>query len=175
MTALLLAFGPRDTLGTAGLLMLGLTAAAGFGVLWVISFAREMTRVAHRIYIGDPSIVPSPPAGRFDTRIMCNHLVSPRLAVGGHLYLGPEEWTFVPHRKNRRGDQAPLHLPVNRIREVDQIELRPTGLARMMSSQPVPMIRVLGDESHSFLAPNPGDVVSELRRRLSGPDRDPAA
>src|SRR5688572_27118278 len=132
MTALLLAIGPRAVFGTAGLLLLGVTAATAFGVLWVNWFARDMTRVAHRLYSGDPSIVPPPPAGRFDTRIMCNRLVTPRLAVGGHLYLGPEEWIFVPHRKNRRHDQAPLHLPVNRIRKVDQIDLRPTGLARVI-------------------------------------------
>jgi len=175
MTALLLAFGPRAELGALGLLVLGLGAAAAFGVLWVVFFTREMTRVARRIYGGDPAIVPSPPAGRFETRLMCNRLVSQKLGVGGHLYLGPDEWAFVPHRKNRQVDQTPLHLPVNRIRRVDQIEFRPTGLARLISAQPVPIVRILADDTSSFVTPNPTEVATELRRRLSMKDSDPAA
>jgi hypothetical protein len=175
MTALLLAFGPRTTFGTTGLLILGITASTAFGVLWVNWFARDMMRLAHRLYSADPSIVPSPPAGRFDTRIMCNRLVTPRLAIGGHLYLGPDEWIFVPHRKNRRQDQSPLRLPSNRIRQVELVDLRPTGLARLISARPVPMIHVVADDSVLFLAPDASDVASELRRRAPALDRDPAA
>src|SRR3712207_2172362 len=91
-----------DVIGLIFRLVIAAAAALAFGFLWTYMFTRGMRRLMRRIYQGDPRIVPPPPAGEYDYRFPCSYLVTPSMAVGGHLYVGPAALIFMPHRKNLR-------------------------------------------------------------------------
>jgi hypothetical protein len=80
-------------------LIIGAIGALIFGSLitMLARFARR--QLTQAVYYCVWPIVPAPPPGQFEARLMCS-LIRGRLPVGGHLYIGPEAWAFVPHARN---------------------------------------------------------------------------
>lgn len=131
-----------------------------FGAL-VTMLARFATRqLNQQVYYGVWPLVPAAPAGEYDARLMCR-LKHGRLSVGGHLYVGPESWVFVPHTKNGPFYRKPVRWD------------RPASLS---FSTPRHDRLVLADGEHRsvLVVPNAGAVVAALSERTqSQPPRPP--
>lgn len=137
--------------------------SAMFGILWTRGMRREMGGMVARLHAGDPELVPAPPPGRFDARLLCT-LVR-RLAIGGHLYVGSDAWVFVPHRKNLAAHQAPVALGRPDELSVSVIQIRPNALVRLMVRGPIRRVRVAGPAGeHLLVVPDPEGVAERLRR-----------
>ncbi|WP_420126874.1 hypothetical protein [Longimicrobium sp.] len=157
----------EDALEAVLLLLVGVMGALVFGFMWAWTMAFWMGRLQKRIYQGDPRIVPAPPAGDYDYRLACSYMASPALAVGGHLYLGPAAWTFVPHRKNLKRHRAPLTIAITPGTEVQCVEVRLPALARLLVPGPAYRLQVrTAALIATFVTPEPHTVTARLREYL---------
>jgi hypothetical protein len=155
----------RDIAGIATGLAIGAAGALAFGFLWTYLFTRAMRKIMRRIYEGDPRVVPPAPAGEYGYRLMCNYMISPRLAVGGHLYVGPRELTFVPHHKNLRRHRAPLSIPTTPEPVIESVAVAPGRTTRLLGAGPSAyqlQVRTSGIAAR-FVAPEPEHVAERLR------------
>lgn len=156
------AWGSTSAAEVAMRVVIGAFTALGFGITWTFWFGRSMRKLVRRIHAADPKIVPSPPEGDYEYRLPCNYLG--RIAIGGHLYVGPRVWTFVPHRKNLKMHQAPLSIALapSMSVEVEAIPLR--GLAALLTKGPVYRVRIVSPETDAaFVVPEPNVVAEALR------------
>jgi len=90
----------RTHQGSLGfVLVIAAIGALTFGALitMLARFARR--QLTQQVYYCVWPIVPAAPPGQYEARLMCS-LIRGRLPVGGHLYIGPEAWAFVPHARN---------------------------------------------------------------------------
>lgn len=133
--------------------------AALFGFLWTRLMRRTMGRLLARLHAGDSKLVPPPPPGHWDARLLCS-LVR-RIVIGGHLYVGPDAWVFVPHRKNLAVHQAPVALGPPDQLSVSLIHLRPNALLRLMVPGPIRRVRVAGPGGEHLLVVPEADWVAE--------------
>jgi len=167
MTVFILA-AADDVLGVVFSLGLGAAAALAFGFSWTYMFTRDMRKLVRRIYEGDPRIVPPPPAGEYAYRVSCSYLLSPRMAVGGHLYVGPGELTFAPHRKNLKRHQAPLSIPTTPQPVIEPVEVPQSRTMQLLGAPPAVsrlQVRASGTTA-TFAAPQPEQVAERLREYL---------
>lgn len=170
------AWGSRSAGELAVKVVLGAIAGLGFGVLSTSGFGRSMRKLTRRIYAADPKIVPSPPPGEYEYRLVGNYMG--RIAIGGHLYVGARDWTFVPHRKNLKMHQAPLSIALAPSMSVETEELPLRGLAALLVKGPVYRVRVVTPEMEAvFAMPEPHTVAEALRAcipREGAPSREEA-
>src|SRR6267142_301938 len=92
---------------------------------------RWMTNFTERLYAGEPDLVPSAPGPEFRTRIMCSMLVTERLSIGGHLYLG-RVWCFVPHLDNWGSPRTASVLVPGTGTEIEIHVHHPRGIGRWL-------------------------------------------
>jgi hypothetical protein len=146
-------------------LAVGAITALVFGSLFAFLFRRSLTRLITRLYDGEPALVPPPPAGEFTVRALGSLMTSPKFAVGGHLYAGPEQLAFVPHTKNRASDQSPRVVPWVQVRGLEPF-MRPAPAAvRLFSPAPLAYLRVLVADGEWLLrVPEPTKVAAALER-----------
>jgi hypothetical protein len=175
MTFVIVLLANDDVIGLIFRLVIAAAAALAFGFLWTYMFTRAMRRLMRRIYQGDPRIVPPPPAGEYDYRFPCSYLVSPLLAVGGHLYVGPAALTFMPHRKNLVRHQVPLSIPATPEPVIEPVAVTLPRAQRLMAGVPTAsrlQVRTPALTA-TFVAPEPDLVAERLREylRTSTPDR----
>lgn len=140
-------------------LLVGIATGLVFGFFWSRSFRRMMIAMSRRLHDGDPELVPPPPPGDYQFRVMGTLIRAP-IGVGGHLYAGPARWVFVPHRKNRRGQQDPIELPPA---PVEVVTVPQTWLAKIFTAR-TPLLVRIADAGGAFLlkVPRPVDVASRL-------------
>ena len=142
-----------------------------FGILWTSWFGRSMRKMVRRIYAADPKLVPPAPEGEYEYRLACTYLG--RIAVGGHLYVGPREWTFVPHRKNLKMHQAPITIALAPSMSVEVVEVQLRGLPALLMKGPAYRVRVVTPrDDAAFVTPEPHTVAEALREyvpREGGP------
>ncbi|HEX8903292.1 MAG TPA: hypothetical protein VF771_00470 [Longimicrobiaceae bacterium] len=144
-------------------------ASLVFGYAWTAMFWRSMRRMSARIHSGDPAIVPPPPAGAYDWRVMCSWLRSPRVAVGGHLYAGQREWTFVPHRRNLRAHQELFTITPGPDTRVEAVETPARGLVRLFATGPLKRLRIANPHGEwLFILPETEYVAEQLGVVLRG-------
>jgi len=94
--------------GLGETLIIDAVGAVVFGVLFAVAMHWSMDRQVTRLYEGRGAIVPEPTGHYgYDFRVLCS-LLRGRVRIGGHLYVGPENWVFVPHPKNRRSRRQPI-------------------------------------------------------------------
>lgn len=145
----------------------GLLAGFVTGFLWFFAFQYLMRRLVRRIYHGDPRIVPVAPTGSYDYRLPCNLMLGRSMSVGGHLYIGRETWTFVPHRRNLKRHQAPLTIPTAPPPAVEAVEVPLHGLARLILKDPIRRVQVrTSSTTHRLVTPEPDAVAARLREYL---------
>jgi hypothetical protein len=163
MTTVLLVSEGSEELGLPVVLVTGTMGGLLFGILWTGSFWRSILHLTRRVYNADPRMVPQPPPGDYDFRLACSYLASRHISIGGHLYIGEEDWVFVPHRKNLKRHRTPRTIRRNTITQVDAGSLPPTVFARLFSSEPDQrlLVRTDGEESR-FRVPHAEKVASEL-------------
>jgi hypothetical protein len=157
----------EDAVEAVLLLIVGVMGALVFGFMWTWTMAFWMGRLQRRIYQGDPRIVPAPPAGDYDYRLACSYMASQTFAVGGHLYLGPAAWTFVPHRKNLKRHQAPLTIAITPGTEVECVEVTLPAVGRLLAPGPAYRLQVRTPAlTAAFFTPEPHIVTTRLREYL---------
>lgn len=139
-----------------------------FGALFVWSMRASARRKARRVYQGDPRIVPAPPPGEHEYRFPCEYQPTPLMSVGGHLYLGPTEWTFVPHARNPPRYRTPVSFATVPPPAVDVVELQLPGWMRTIAPpQPTHLLQVRTPSSTAaFVVPEPQSVAERLREYL---------
>jgi hypothetical protein len=153
---------PKSGLGAA--VATAAVAAVLFGAFWPPAFRTLMGRLMRPIYEGDSRIVPSPPSGRYLARLMCS-LMRGRIAVGGHLYVGPENWVFVPHTRNLRIHREPV-----RWEQPDRLSIstQPARLGwpgRLLGAEPTDRLVLANGESRDqFVVPDTEHTAAELKR-----------
>lgn len=158
----------RSVAAFAFLLVLAVGGALLFGLLWAVFFGRSMQRLIRQLYEGERSLVPAPPPGDYQFRVMASRFTTPRFAVGGHLYVGPTQLAFVPHTKNRVQDRAPLILDRTALRRVEPMTRRLEGLGRLFAPAPLDFLRVEATTDDWLLRlPEPDRVESELRKVMA--------
>jgi hypothetical protein len=153
----------RTDQGSPGfILAIGAIGALFFGslVTMLAGFARR--QLTQQVYYCVWPIVPAAPPGQYEARLMCS-LVRGRLAVGGHLYIGPEAWAFVPHARN-----GPVMRKTVRWEQPSRLSVsaqRPAwGWIAWLFGMPMNDQVVLADgEGRAVLVvPNASDVVSAI-------------
>ena len=160
---LIMAFTAGSTIGFIPIIIIGAIGAAFFGIAWTAWFRSSMRGLIRRIHEGDPKIVPPPPPGNYASRIMCSMLRTSRVSVGGHLYVAKGRWVFVPHRKNLKVHQAPIHINADSTIGLAVIQAQPNAFARLFSASPTPNVRVSETrEVHPFQVPRAEDAVNFL-------------
>ncbi len=150
--------------GVLGALILGAFAGTLFGVLWTASMQISMRRLLRRIYDADPKIVGAEPLpAEYPLRLPCSLLISPMMAVGGVLHLGPNEWQFVPHKRN-----LPRHRGIVSIAPLDQLELgvvpgELTRLSRVFLSRAPDLLELRWNgRTARLVVPNPESTLQRL-------------
>jgi hypothetical protein len=160
---LIMAFTAGPDIGLTPVILIGAIGAAFFGIAWTAWFRSGMRRLIRRIYEGDPKIVPPPPSGNYASRIMCSMLRTPRMSVGGHLYVAKGQWVFVPHRKNLKRHQAPIHINADSTIGLAVIQAKPNALARLFSAGPTQSVRISETrEVYLLQVPRAEDAVNFL-------------
>jgi len=155
---------PLLVFGISMTLVVGAASGLLFGMLWTWMFQGAMEKLTRRIHDGDPAIVPAPPEGQ-DFRLACSYLLTPTMAVGGHLYAAPDALTFVPHNRNLPRHRSPLALPAGPGLGLELVDVPLKGLARLLADGPVRRLRIhAGGASADFVTPDPDVVVDHLRR-----------
>jgi hypothetical protein len=145
----------------------GLLKGFVIGFIWFFVFRYMMQRLTRRIYHGDPGIVPPAPAGSYDYRLASNLVLGRSMSVGGHLYIGRETWTFVPHRRNLKRHQAPLTIPATPPPAVEVVEVPLHGIGRLLLKDPVRQVHVrTSSTTHGFVTPEPDAAAARLREYL---------
>lgn len=145
---------------------------AAIGALIFGSLITMLARFARRqltqaVYYCVWPIVPAAPPGEYEARLMCS-LIRGRLPVGGHLYVGPRAWTFVPHARN-----GPVMRKTVRWEQPSRLSVsaqRPSwGWLAWLFGVPTNDQVVLADgEAQAVLVvPNAADVVPELTAAIS--------
>ncbi|HSY81860.1 MAG TPA: hypothetical protein VK807_08865 [Gemmatimonadaceae bacterium] len=158
----------RTHQGSLGfVLVIGAIGALIFGSLitMLARFARR--QLTQAVYYCVWPIVPAAPPGEYEARLMCS-LIRGRLPVGGHLYVGPRAWTFVPHARN-----GPVMRKTVRWEQPSRLSVsaqRPSwGWLAWLFGVPTDDQVVLADgEAQAVLVvPNAADVVPELTAAIS--------
>ncbi|HEU0078786.1 MAG TPA: hypothetical protein VFQ76_14125 [Longimicrobiaceae bacterium] len=145
----------------------GLLAGLITGFIWFFAFRALMRRLLRRIYHGDPRIVPPAPAGSYDYRLAGNLMLSRSMSAGGHLYIGRETWTFVPHRRNLKRHQTPLSIPAAPPPAVEAVDVPLRGVTRILLKGLVRQVHVrTSSTTHRFVTPDPEAVAARLRDYL---------
>jgi len=153
----------RTHQGSLGSVLLGgAIGALVFGSLitMLARFARR--QLTQAVYYCVWPIVPAAPPGQYEARLMCS-LIRGRLPVGGHLYIGPQAWTFVPHARN-----GPVMRKTVRWEQPSRLSVatqRPRwGWIAWLFGVPTNDQVVLADgEAQAVLVvPNASDVVSAI-------------
>jgi hypothetical protein len=89
---------------------------------------------------------------------------SRRRAIGGHLYIGETEWTFVPHRRNAARHRLISTIPVTRELAITVETEAPRGLVRLFRSRPISFVSLRTDASSWRLqVPAAADVCERLQ------------
>jgi hypothetical protein len=154
--------------GSPGVVLFsGAIGALVFGSLITMlgRFARR--QLTQAVYHCVWPIVPATPPGQYEARLMCS-LIRGRLPVGGHLYIGPRAWTFVPHARN-----GPVLRKTVRWEQPSRLSVsaqRPTWrwvpwLFGMPNNDQV--VLADGESRAVFVVPNAADVVPELTAAIS--------
>lgn len=167
MTALMVASDPSH-LKMTEVLGIGLAASLAFGTIWTAWVRLSLRRFTQRLYAGDPTLVPPPPDESADRRLLCSWLKTPRFSVGGHLYLGSNRWTFVPHRRNRTADESPILILLTPPPRIRVTEWRSGGLARLMGAGVIRSVRIEGDGGTWLLLVPRAEAVAEILSRAAG-------
>jgi hypothetical protein len=162
MTALFV-FMTYRTVGVAVPLVAGALGGLAFGFLLTHSSRRRMRRLMRRLYDADPALVPAPPPGPFRCRVACSLMLSGRFAVGGHLYAGPGDWAFVPHKRNLPRHRAPTVLPVSTDLTLTPRASVPSGVVRFLTSAMIQTLELSsGGQTVRLLVPEPQLVAAKL-------------
>lgn len=128
-----------ERLATA--VIIGAVSGLLFGFLFTWMATRAAKRLLDRIYAGDPRLTPPPPPG-YPYRLPCGWMRTPRVAVGGVLYLGPRGMRFQPHVRNRKSDRETLVMePLERI-EIARIDVPLPGWMRIFGARTAPRVEV---------------------------------
>lgn len=163
-----------DALEAIVALVVGVAGALAFGFLWTWTMTLGVRRLVRRVYAGDPRIVPAPPAGAYEYRFACSYLPSLLTAVGGHLYVGPAAWTFVPHRRNLKRHRAPVSIPITPGTRVEAVEVTQPAWARLFTPGPAYRLQVRsGAATTMFLTPDPRALAPRLREYLQAASAKP--
>lgn len=162
MTALIVVMQGRNV-GYVLALAIGVVSALLFGVLWTALFRYGMRRFVRRVYDGDSKLVPSPPDGAFEARVPCNLLLTDKMAVGGHLYLGRDRSVFMPHNRNLRRHRNPVVLTPRSGSGITVKYLTPPLLTRLIARRPIKVFDLSVAEGNvRLLVPQPEDVLPKL-------------
>ncbi|HZS60522.1 MAG TPA: hypothetical protein VFA43_14710 [Gemmatimonadaceae bacterium] len=149
------------------ILSLNAVGAVFFGAVFALVMRRWMRRVMRELYDGtSPWMSPVPP-GEYEARVMCS-VMRGRIAVGGHLYVGRELWTFMPHTKNLRGHRDPMRWerPGRLVLSTEPIQSR--WLTVILGSKTSDRLVVsLGGLRDQFVVPDAKLAVFELQKILS--------
>lgn len=148
-------------------LVVGVSGALAFGFLWTWTMTLGVRRLVRRVYEGDLRIVPAPPAAAYEYRFPCSYLPSLLMAIGGHLYIGPAAWTFVPHRRNVKRHQAPVSIPITPGTRVESVEVKMPVWAKIFTPGPAYRLQVrTASDTAMFLTPEPQLLAPRLREYL---------
>jgi hypothetical protein len=162
MTGIIVITQGRE-IGIVPALMIGIITGVLFGTLWTVWFRLAMRRFVRRVYHGDPKLVPQPPEGGFEARVPCNLLLTDKMAVGGHLYLGRDQSVFVPHNRNLRQHRSPVVLTPGAHSAVTVHELTPPLLTRILAKGPIQVFDVnVAEGSVRLLVPKAESVLPKL-------------
>jgi hypothetical protein len=157
----------RTHQGSLGfVLVVGAAGALIFGALitMLARFARR--QLTQHVYYCVWPIVPAAPAGQYEVRLMCSLIRRP-LPVGGHLYIGSDNWTFVPHTRNGPLYRKPVRW--DRPRKLSILNQRP----RWGDDQ---VVLVAGESRWVIVVPNAAEVAAALEGyRLPSRGLTPAA
>ncbi|HTD59595.1 MAG TPA: hypothetical protein VK679_03030 [Gemmatimonadaceae bacterium] len=153
----------RTHQGSPGVILVsGAIGALFFGSLLTMLMGFARRQLTQQVYYCVWPIVPAPPPGQYEARLMCS-LIRGRLPVGGHLYIGPETWAFVPHARN-----GPLMRKTVRWEQPSRLSIsaqRPRwGWIAWSFGVPINDQVVLADgEARAVLiVPNASDIVSAI-------------
>ena len=160
----------RTHQGSLGfVLVIGAAGALVFGALITMLARFAKRQLTQHVYYCVWPIVPAAPPGQYEIRLMCS-LIRRRMAVGGHLYIGHEAWTFVPHTRNGplyrkpvRWDQ-PSRLAVSTQR-------RRWGWLEWLFGLPThdQVVLATGESRWVIAVPNAAEVASALTTPAAGP------
>lgn len=154
--------------------VVGVLGALAFGFLWTWTMTLGVRRLLRRVYGGDPRIVPAPPAGEYEYRFPCSYLPSLMMAIGGHLYLGPAAWTFVPHTRNLKRHRTLVSIPITPGTDVETVEVRMPFWARIFTPGQQYRLQVrTAAATTMFLTPDPRVLAPRLREYLHAASATP--
>ena len=160
----------RTHQGSLGfVLAIGAVGALIFGALITMLAGFAKRQLTQHVYHCVWPIVPAAPPGPYEARLMCS-LVRRPLAVGGHLYIGHEGWTFVPHTRN-----GPLYRKPVRWDEPYQLSISTQhpkwGWLSWLFGVPTQdqVVLAIGESRWVIAVPNAADVASALATPVAGP------
>jgi hypothetical protein len=143
---------------------LGTLCGVGFFAFVYVATRRKnprnpsnLTSLIDQIYFRDPSIAP-PPAddAKFKYRIPATYVKTPKVAVGGIVYLGKSGLMFLPHQKNGPSDLESIRIEPLSDLQLKVIPRRVNVRQRLLVARVDPLLQVLSSALNAeFLVPRP--------------------
>jgi hypothetical protein len=142
----------------------GVVGGAAFGFLLPWMLRRLGKRVNDRIYAGDPGLVPVPEPG-YAYRLPCGWMRTPKLAVGGVLYLGRRGLRFDPHLRNRNRQHVVME-PLEQL-ELAMVQVPLPAFFRLWGVRTAPRVEVrCGAQVQQFTVPTTSATFARLRESV---------
>lgn len=143
---------------------------------------KQQHRLVDRLFDGDPELVaPPPPADEYPYRLVCAMVLSPRLFLGGVLYLGPGGFLFVPHASHVPAFREPVRIQPPGSIVVNRATVYAARRPRwLLGFRPIELLVVYW-EGHGalFTSPEPAEterrILAQLRRWKFDPPSPQAA
>jgi hypothetical protein len=149
-------------------LAVALVAGLAFGFLLPGKLEARVLKALRSVYDGRGRYATVPPAEGFTHRLPSSLVRSPRISVGGVLYIGPSRMAFVPHALNLPAHRAVLDIPTESL-EVAVRTARPTAVQRFLApGQREWLSLATQDQSWDFAVPTPSAVARAIASVLAG-------
>jgi hypothetical protein len=151
----------RDSLGVT--LIVNAFGALLFWLLLAIGIRWLLNRIVRQLYDGTSPWMPPMPPGQYDARLSCS-VMRGITAVGGHLYVGRQEWVFVPHTKNLPRHRNPLHWEHPERLSLSTEPVRSAWLQLLLGKLPDRLVISHAGLRDQLLVPDAQRVCEELDR-----------
>jgi hypothetical protein len=150
----------------ASALVAGTLGGACFGWLFPRTVNAKLRKLTTRVFEGSGRYAAPAPTADLSHRLPSSLVVSRALAIGGVLYVGPEQLLFVPHSANLPRHRALRLIP----RHALTVGVRPASLAGVQSfffpNAPERLVLSDGTLSWEFVVPTPTSVCDALQQIL---------
>ena len=159
-------YGPYRALSWS--IVIGVSCGVAFGCLMSFLLKWKVVKMARSIYLQEGRFAAPPPQGRQPQyRLPCSWKKSPRMSIGGSLYILPESLIFVPHEMNLPSDRKSVSIPREGAVEMELVEQDTTGWLRFLVPHPPPALRItIAESAWDFVVPCPEETLRRMNDAL---------